>query len=83
MDLTPYISVIVTALITAGGTYAAITSRLTRLETMIADLRRDVEKHNNVVERTVALERDMSTAYKRIDELKEADIRLDTKKQDK
>ena len=83
LDITPYISAIVTALIAAGGTYAAVTSRLARVETMIADLRRDVERHNNVIERTYALESDMNTAFKRIDELKQADLRLDEKKQDK
>lgn len=79
MDITPYISAIVTAVVAAGGTYAAVTSRITRVETMITDLRRDVERHNNVIERTYKLESDMTTAYKRIDELKDADLRLDAK----
>ena len=87
MDITPYIGTIVTVMIAVGGVYAAITSRLTRLETIIvdndkmtqsqvADLRRDVEKHNSVIERTYKLESDVSTAFKRIDELKDADKRL-------
>lgn len=88
MDITPYIGTIVTVIIAVGGVYAAITSRLTRLETIIvdndkmtqsqvADLRRDVEKHNSVIERTYKLESDVSTAFKRIDELKDADKRLE------
>ena len=79
MDFTPFIAPLVTAIIAAAGTYAAISSRLTRLETMIVDLRRDVEKHNQVVERTFKLEVDMSTAFKRIDELKARDDKLESK----
>jgi Na+/H+ antiporter NhaB len=88
MDLTPYIGTIVTVIIAVGSVYAAIASRLARLETLIvdndkmtqsqiADLRRDVEKHNSVIERTYKLESDVNTAFKRIDELKEADKRLE------
>ena len=73
MDFTPYIGPAVTALIAFGATYAAMSSRIARLETMITELRRDVEKHNRVVERTYALERDMKTAFDRIDELKDED----------
>ncbi len=70
MDITPYIGAIVTALIAAGGTYAAMSARLARLEAMITDLRRDVEKHNNVLERVYKLESDSATAFHRIDELR-------------
>lgn len=83
MDITPYIGTIATVIISFGGVYAAISSRLTRLETMIENLTATVEKHNSVVERTYHLESDMNTAFKRIDELKEADQRLDEKKLDK
>ena len=73
MDITPFLGPIVTALIAFGATYAAFSSRLTKLETMIVDLRRDVEKHNSVIERTYKLEQDMGAAWHRIDELKDAD----------
>ena len=59
MDITPYIGTIVTVVIAVGSVYAAISSRLTKTETLIADLRRDVEKHNQVVERTYNLEADV------------------------
>lgn len=59
MDITPYIGTIITVLIAVCSVYAAISSRLTKTETLIADLRRDVEKHNQVIERTYALEADM------------------------
>lgn len=77
MDITPYIGTIVTVVIAVGSVYAAISSRLTKLETLIVDLRRDVEKHNQVVERTYNLEADMREAkteianlYHRYDDLK-------------
>lgn len=79
MDITPYLGPIVTALIAFGATYAAFSARLTKLETMIVDLRRDVEKHNSVVERTFKLETEMETVWKRVDELKERDSRIETK----
>ena len=59
MDITPYLGTIVTVVIAVGSVYAAISSRLTKLETLIVDLRRDVEKHNQVIERTYTLEADM------------------------
>lgn len=68
---------IVTVLIAVGSVYAAISSRLTKLETLIVDLRRDVEKHNGVIERTYGLEADMkgvqteiANLYHRYDEIK-------------
>lgn len=77
MDITPYIGTIVTVVIAVGSVYAAISSRLTKLETLIADLRRDVEKHNSVVERTYGLEADMrevktevANLYHRYDDMK-------------
>ena len=84
MDITPYLGTIVTVVIAFGVFYGATSARLARLEariednqklmqTEIANLRRDVEKHNSVMERTTGLERDLNTAFKRIDELKDRD----------
>ena len=70
MDITPYLGPIVTALIAFGATYAAFSARLTKLETMIEDLRRDVEKHNQVVERTYKLETEVDNLYHRYEELR-------------
>ena len=36
----------------------------------IEQLEKKVEKHNTVIERTAVLERDLKTAYNRIDDLK-------------
>lgn len=74
MDLTPFIGPVLTAVITGGGVYAAITNRLTRLETLIESLRAEVERHNRVVERTYKLETQQASAFHQLDELK-ADIK--------
>lgn len=71
MDFTPYIGTIVTVIIAVGGVYAAIASRLTRLETMIETLTSTVEKHNNMVERTYKLEQDVDNLYHRYNELRD------------
>lgn len=68
-QLAPYVAPIITALLAAAGTYAAVVSRLTRLETMIEELRGDVEKHNRVVERTFVLERDVKNINHRLSEM--------------
>lgn len=71
MDITPYLGTIVTVIIAVGGVYAAISSRLTRLETMIENLTTVTEKHNQVIERTYKLETEVTNIYHRIDDLKE------------
>lgn len=67
--LAPIASGVVSAIIAAFGVYVAITNRLTRLETLIDQLRDEVEKHNQMVERTYKLEADSATSWKRYDEL--------------
>lgn len=79
MDITPYIGTIVTVIIAVGSVYAAISSRLARLETQIESLVHETNKHNKVIERTYKLETEMATAYKRIDELKAMDDKLEEK----
>lgn len=90
MDVSPYIGSIVTVIIAILGFYGMITTRMTRMETKVddmkdhidakvEDLKEQVEKHNNVVERTFGIERDLNTAFKRIDELKERDEKIEQK----
>ena len=75
--LTDNLGTIVTIIIAMCATYAAISSRLTKVETLIESLRSDVEKHNTIIERTYKLESDVKTAFKRIDELRDADRRIE------
>lgn len=62
---------VVSIIIAVGATYAAISSRLTKLETLIGELRRDVEKHNGVIERTYGLEADMKAVQVEVSTLKQ------------
>ena len=88
MDFTPYIGAIVTASVFIIGSYVAmknannakfteLTAQIARLETKMDDLGERVEKHNSTIERTFKLESDMNTAFKRIDELKHRDERIE------
>lgn len=90
MDIEPYIGAIVTIVIAVVGGYVAmknannakfteLTAQIARLETKMDDLGERVEKHNSTIERTFALERDMKTAFMRIDELKGRDDKLEAK----
>lgn len=77
---------IMTAAITAAGLIVVqliVSSRQQRaqdikVDAALSEVRKDIQrleekqdKHNNLIERTAVLERDMKTAWKRIDENKE------------
>lgn len=78
--ISPIASGVISAVIAAFGVYVAITNRLTKLETLIEELRNDVEKHNNVIERTYKMESDLHTAFKHIDENRERISRIENLK---
>ena len=76
---------IMTAAITAGGLIVVqliVSSKQQRaqdikVDAALSEVRKDIQrleekqdKHNNLLERTAVLERDMKTAWKRIDENK-------------
>lgn len=76
------VSAAISGLVVFSGSYMAMNTRLTRIETKLDDstkntdekidqLRRDVEKHNNLVERMAVVERDQKTAFIRIDEIRD------------
>ena len=90
MDITPFIAPGVSVLIAFVVGYVAMKNannekfnalsvQIATLQQAVNDLRSDVEKHNSVVERTGKIESDLNTAFKRIDELKERDERLESK----
>jgi len=90
MDFTPFISPIVTIALAVVTAYVATNAsnnhkfeelRVQNAEqtALIRALKEQVEKHNNVMERTFKLEGDVHTAFKRIDELKERDDKLEAK----
>lgn len=63
------ISPVISAVIAAFGCYVAMTNKLTKLETLISDLKEDVEKHNSVMERTYKNEQDITNIYHRVDRI--------------
>lgn len=65
----PLASGLISAVLAAVGCYIAVTNKLTKLETMVADLRVDVEKHNNLMERTYKNEQDVTNLYHRVDRI--------------
>lgn len=73
MDMSILVAPIVSAIVAAGfsafGVYVAITNRLTKLETLIETLKNEVEKHNQIVERTYALEAKVETFDERLSRL--------------
>lgn len=71
MDITPYIGTIVTVIIAVGSVYAGFSSRIAKLETLIDELKKSVDKHNQVVERTYKLETEVDNLYHRYAEIKE------------
>ena len=86
---------IMTAAITAGGLIVVqliVSSKQQRaqdikVDAALSEVRKDIQrleekqdKHNNLIERTAVLERDMKTAWKRIDENKEELAYLEHKK---
>jgi DNA repair ATPase RecN len=79
VDVTPYIGTIVSVVIAFVGFYGMVSTRLARTEQKIDDLAATVEKHNSVVERTAVNERDIKTAFRKLDELTERDDKLEAK----
>ena len=90
MDISPYIGYVVTAVVTFitlyvatknsnNAKFEALSVQIAKLSQQVDDLRADVEKHNNVVERTSVVETNLHTAFKRIDELKERDDKIEAK----
>lgn len=65
----PIASGIISALIATVGVYVAMTNRLTRLETLMEQLKDEVEKHNQMVERTYKLESDSAALTARVERL--------------
>lgn len=73
----PIASAVLSAVFAACGAHAAISNRLSVLETKMDGLSAKVEKHNGVIERTYRLETDAATAWKRHDELADRVERLE------
>ena len=64
------IPTILSVVVTANTRDAITEERLRFLSEKFDELSAKVQKHNNLVERMAVAERDIKTAFKRIDELK-------------
>lgn len=62
---------VISLLGTLAGSYFANSKTTALLSYRMEQLEKKVEKHNQVVERTYKIEKDLNTAFIRIDELKE------------
>lgn len=72
MNIAPEIVVAVLALVgTAFGSITGVLAANKMTNFRIEQLERKVEKHNNLIERTAVVERDLKTAFHRIDDIKE------------
>ncbi|MDL2235725.1 hypothetical protein LJC07_06195 [Christensenellaceae bacterium OttesenSCG-928-L17] len=56
---------------TLCGSWAGVRQANKLVNFRIDELEKKVEKHNNLVERTAVIERDIKTAFKKIDKLEE------------
>lgn len=64
------LSAVITAVVSAVSVYVSLNSRIAVIETKIDTLSKRVEKHNNMVERTYILERDVKTIFNQLKEIK-------------
>lgn len=82
MEWTELIGFVITAVIAVFGSYSAtkrineerelrLETKIARLEAKMDSLTTEVEKHNQMVERTYKLETDVANLYHRYDEIKE------------
>lgn len=66
------IPTIISVIVTSNSRDAVNEERIKFLSMQIDELSDRVAKHNNLVERMAVVERDVKTAFKRIDELRES-----------
>ena len=76
MDITPYLGVIVTIILTVVGVYAAFSTRITKLETLIEVMQENQNQANEQTKHIYKLESDLKTAWLKIDGLREDITRL-------
>lgn len=72
--LSDYSTIIVGLLAFAGTaltSWATVNKVLAVMSEKISNLQREVNKHNQIVERTYKLESDVATAFVRMDEIRE------------
>lgn len=74
MDITPYLGSIITIVLAVVGVYAAFSTRITKLETLMEVTQKSINENITQTAHIYKLEKDLSTAWLRIDGLRE-DVR--------
>lgn len=76
MDITPYLGTIVTIILAIVGVYAAFSTRITKLETLIEIMQKQLAEDQEQKKHIYKLESDLNTAWLKIDALREDIDRL-------
>ncbi len=79
MDITPYLGSIITIVLAVVGVYAAFSTRITKLETLIEIMQENQNQANEQTKHIYKLESDLKTAWLKIDGLREDVTRLQKK----
>ena len=79
MDITPYLGSIITIVLAVVGVYAAFSTRITKLETLIEIMQENQNQTNEQTKHIYKLESDLKTAWLKIDGLREDITRLQKK----
>ena len=74
MDITPYLGSIITIVLAVVGVYAAFSTRITKLETLIEVVQKNLSENKEQTQHIYKLESDLKTAWLKIDGLRD-DIR--------
>lgn len=74
MDITPYLGSIITIVLAVVGVYAAFSTRITKLETLIEVVQKNLSENKEQTQHMYKLESDLKTAWLKIDGLRD-DIR--------
>lgn len=82
MDITPYLGSIITIVLAVVGVYAAFSTRITKLETLIEVMQKSLNENNELNARVYKIESDLRTVWLRIDSLKDDILELQEKKKE-
>lgn len=82
MDITPYLGSIITIVLAVVGVYAAFSTRITKLETLIEVMQKTLNENSEQNARIYKIESDLKTVWLRIDSLKESIQELQGKKKE-
>ena len=82
MDITPYLGSIITIVLAVVGVYAAFSTRITKLETLIEVMQKTLNENSEQNARIYKIESELKTVWLRIDSLKESIQELQGKKKE-